>query len=198
VQSGARRDGIVGIPGNLAIQNLQLAESQGSCRERIPPSPPTFANRSLRSRLRLASRRANSTKRDRHRTANTSTCCGAARGRLARTARQSANSGRSGTRRFSMPCRVCRVVMPIARRRSMLYGDCSAVGSKSGTISPRFRQSTLAQRHLQHRSLTRRVISLLDGGFSPRPRECSISWMTIARRSSGARCAARMKSRPQR
>lgn len=54
------------------------------------------------------------------------------------------------------------------------------------------------ERHLQHRCLTCRVISRLEGGFSPRPSECSISWMTAARTSSGARSAARMKSRPQR
>jgi hypothetical protein len=52
--------------------------------------------------------------------------------------------------------------------------------------------------HLQHNCLTRYVVSVLDGGFSPSPTVCSISWMIAARVSSGERCAARTKSRPQR
>src|SRR6185503_17616161 len=35
-----------------------------------------------------------------------------------------------------------------------------------------------------HRARTRAVISRLDGGFSPRPSECSASWITTARASS--------------
>jgi hypothetical protein len=35
------------------------------------------------------------------------------------------------------------------------------------------------------RAITRRVMSLGEGGFSPRPRVCRISWMNAATVSSG-------------